>query len=278
MKAAKNTDSIPDDILATILKEFLPEFAFPVTSILQEAVENHTWPADFKKEYHLSLKKTPIPASEDELRGIVMSALVSKQLERLVLNRIWPYLKPHIDPDQMGGMAGCSVEHNIIKMVHFVLGNMDGDTNAAVIAVPVDYSKAFNRMLNSDNLCNLSALNVPKYAIKPIKSYFTGRTMCTRYKGAISLFHKLPGGGPQGGLLMCVFFILQVNKADSPCVLPALRQNTIPLPASQTGPAEDPAKRQSDSLSPSTQSGPTNELSGITLPANLSTRNPLSTT
>ena len=41
MKASKKTDSVPGDIPSSILKEFLPEFASPVTSILKEAVRTH---------------------------------------------------------------------------------------------------------------------------------------------------------------------------------------------------------------------------------------------
>ena len=59
---------------------------------------------------------------------------------------------------------------------------MDGDRDAAVLAVPVDFSKAFNRMLHSDILYNLTALNVPKCAVRLIQSYLTQRTMCIRYK------------------------------------------------------------------------------------------------
>ena len=62
-----------------------------------------------------------------------------------------------MDPDQMGGVPGCSVEHYIIKIIHFILGNMDGDNNAAVVAVPVDFSKAFNWMLHSNIIKILSA-------------------------------------------------------------------------------------------------------------------------
>ena len=110
---------------------------------------------------------------------------------------------------------------------------MDGNRDAAVIAVPIDYSKAFNRMLYSEILCSLSALNVPTCAIKLIKSYLTRRTMCVRYKRAVSSFKSCPGGGPQGGLLTGVLFILQVNKAGSPCNLktPALRQSVSLPPA-----------------------------------------------
>ena len=53
MKTAKKTDSVPGDIPASILQEFLPEFANPITAILKQAVETHTWPANYKKEYHV---------------------------------------------------------------------------------------------------------------------------------------------------------------------------------------------------------------------------------
>ena len=118
---------------------------------------------------------------------------------------------------------------------------MDGDRNAAVLAAPVDFSKAFNRMLHSDILCNLTALNVPKCAVKLIQSYLTNRTMCVQYKGATSSFEKCPGGGPQGGLLTGVLFCLKVNKAGSPCPLPE-------LPALRQDGAQGPAPKPSTNL------------------------------
>ena len=234
MKTSKKTDSVPGDIPKTILQEFLPELASPITAILREAVASHTWPDIYKKEYHLPLKKVPAPETEDHLRGIGMTAWISKQLERLLLDWIWPYLQPHLDPDQMGGRKGCSVEHYIIKMVHFIQKSMDQDRNAAVLSVPVDFSKAFNRMLHSDILCNLVALNVPNCTVKLIKSYLTQRSMCVRYRGAVSSFQSCPGGGPQGGLLTRALFCLQVNNAGRPFVItqhPSLGQPAAQPPS-----------------------------------------------
>ena len=111
---------------------------------------------------------------------------------------------------------------------------MDQDRNAAVLAVPVDFSKAFNRMLHSEILCNLVALNVPNCAVKLVESYLTQRSMCVRHRGAISTFQSCPGGGPQGGLLTGVLFSLQVNNAGRPCItaqLPSLGQPAAHPPA-----------------------------------------------
>ena len=149
----------------------------------------------------------------------------------------------------MGGVPGCSIEHYIIKMLHFILTSMDGNRDAAVLAVPVDFSKAFNRMSHSDILCNLSDLNVPPCAIKLIQSYLSGRSMCVRYKATVSSFERCPGGGPQGGLLTGVLFILQVNKAGGRCPSPRQEQALAPT-AYPTQSSQIPAPRQEDSPSP----------------------------
>ena len=235
MKSSKKTDSVPGDIPANILKEILPEFVTPIAAIIKEAVETHTWPAIYKKEYHIPLKKIPSPESEDDLRGIGLTSWVSKQIERYVLNWIWPFVQPYIDPDQMGGVPGWSIEHYIVKMLHFILTSMDVNRDAAVIALPVDFSKAFNRMLHSKILCDLSDLKIPPCAIKLILSYLTGRSMCLHYKDAASPFQPFPGGGPQGGLLTGVLFILQINQAGRPC--PSSR------PLQTLTPAEDSIKQ-----------------------------------
>ena len=126
-----------------------------------------------------------------------------------------------MDKDQIKGVPGCSIEHYITKIIHFILGSMDGDSDAAVMAIPVDYRKAFNRMLHSNITTILSDLkkpSIPTCAIRLIMSYLTHRSMCMRYKSAVSSFEKCPGGGPQGGLLTGLLFCLQVRRAGSPCL------------------------------------------------------------
>ena len=140
-------------------------------------------------------------------------------------------------------------------MLHFILTSMDGNPKAAVLAVPIDYSKAFNRMTSSDILCNLSELNVPPCAIKLIQSYLTGRAMCVRYKGVESTFKRCPGGGPQGGFLTGVLFILQINKAGKPfSIQPSPRQEETLCPATErVQQDEDPSFSQEVAISPVTK-------------------------
>ena len=51
--------------------------------------------------------------------------------------------------------------------------------------------------------------------------------MCVRYNGEVSTFKSCPGGGPQGGLLTGVLFILQINKGGAPCTAPRMEEREV---------------------------------------------------
>ena len=220
---SKKTCSVPDDIPKDILEEFLPELCTPITAIFNQCFSSHQWPSSFKKEFGVPINKVPIPESEDDLRSIGLTPFLSKRMENLLIKWIWKYLSPHIGTDQLGGLPGCSIVHYIIRMTDFILRNLDRSSRspAAVIAATVDFSKAFNRMSHNKIVTILSDLNIPTCALRLIISYLTDRSMCIRYHGAVSSDRSMPGGGPQGTLLIVLLFILQVNHAGDPCTVPA---------------------------------------------------------
>ena len=237
----KKTCSVPGDIPVRILDEFLPELTTPIAAIYREAIASHTWPVPFKKEYHLPINKVPQPKSEDDLRNLGLTPFFSKRLEWFVIQWIWPYIAPHIDLDQLGGLPGCSVEHYLILMLDFIHKNLDKNHKepTAVLVGLIDFSKAFNRIDHNIIVTILAELNIPTCALRLIISYLSQCKMCVRYNGAVSVEQDIPGGGPQGGLLTVILFDLQVNKAGAPCPIPPLLAPNLagPLPdPSTTGP------------------------------------------
>ena len=236
LKKGKKTCSVPGDLPTKIVDEFLPELTAPIAAIYREAIATHTWPEPFKKEYHLPIKKVPIPESEDDLRNLGLTPFFSKRLEWFLIQWIWPYISPHIDLDQLVGLPGCSVNHYLIQMLDFAHRNLDNNRNkpTAVLAGLVDFSKAFNRIDHNIIVTILSDLNVPTCAIRLVISYLSNRKMCVRYNGAESGAQDIPGGGPQGGLLTVLLFDLQVNLAGSPCPILPL------LPHGEEGPEVEP--------------------------------------
>ena len=236
LNGTKMTCSVPDDIPADILNEFLPEFCTPITAIFNCCFSSHTWPDSYKKEFGVPINKVPVPESVDDLRSIGLTPYLSKRLEKLLIKWIWKYISPHICSDQLGGLPGCSIVHYIIRMMDFILRRLDNSSKnpGAVIATTVDFSKAFNRMSHNIIVTILSDLNIPTCALKLIISYLSNRSLCIRYHGAVSGDRAMPGGGPQGTLLIVLLFILQVNLAGAPCAPPPT------LPAGVAGPEPNP--------------------------------------
>ena len=221
LKKGKKTCSVPGDVPVKLLNEFLPELTAPVAAIYREALASHSWPTSYKKEYHIPISKVPSPQSEDDLRNLGLTPFFSKRLEWLLIQWIWPYISPHLDVDQLGGLPGCSVNHYLIQMLDFIHKKLDSCSNnqTAVLGCLVDFSKAFNRMDHNNLITILSDLNIPTCALKLIISYLSERKMCVRYQGETSSEQLIPGGGPQGGLLTVILFDLQVNLAGFPCPL-----------------------------------------------------------
>ena len=224
------------DLPIKVLTEFLPELTAPIAAIYREAISSHSWPSSWKKEYHLPIKKVPVPQSEDDLRNLGLTPCLSKRLEWFLIQWIWPYIEHHIDLDQLGGLPGCSVTHYLIQMLNFIHEKLDDGhmKPTAVICGLVDFSKAFNRIDHNVIVTILSDLNIPTCALRLITSYLSNRRMCVRLNGATSNEQLIPGGGPQGGLLTVLLFNLQVNLAGTPC--PLHRQ----LPLGVLGPEPEP--------------------------------------
>ena len=119
------------------------------------------------------------------------------------------FIYPHIKPDQLGGLPGCSIARFIIRMTDFIFKHLDNnkDNPSAVLGVTVDFSKAFNRMSHNTIITILADLNIPTCALRLIVSYLSRRNMM-----GLSL---VKGVGPQGTLLNVLLFILQVNLAGA---------------------------------------------------------------
>ena len=113
-------------------------------------------------------------------------------VEWFLIQWIWPYIEPHIDLDQLGGLPGCSVNHYLIQMLDFIHSSLDNTAKrpTAVVCALVDFSKAFNRIDHNVIVTILSDLNVPTCALRLIMSYLENRRMCVRYNG-LSLMTNL---------------------------------------------------------------------------------------
>ena len=86
----------------------------------------------------------------------------------------------------------------------------------AVLAVMIDFCKAFNSINHNTIITMLSEMGVPGWLLNIVMGLITERELIVRYKGGCSTRKALPGGGPQGTRLGLFLFIILINAAGYP--------------------------------------------------------------
>ena len=212
-KAKKSKAGVPGDLPKILHQEFGPELSLPLSRIFSNIVKTGEWPDSWKVEYGLPLKKTPQPENEDQIRIISLTPFFSKLFEKFVMTWLLEYLQPHIDLGQYGGQKGNSVSHYLIDFVNFISYNQDVKNIHAVLAVAVDFAKAFNRQNHNILIELLSELGVPGWLLHIVMGFLENRQMEVHFKGEKSEKKYLPGGGPQGTILGMFLFLILINGA-----------------------------------------------------------------
>ena len=120
-----------------------------------------------------------------------------------------------MDFRQYGGTKGNSICHYIIEFLNFILYHQDSPEPTAVLACLIDFSKAFNRQNHHILITKLSDLGVPGWLLRVVMAFLTNRSMRVKYKGKLSDFYPLPGGGPQGAYLASFYSLYSSMMWDS---------------------------------------------------------------
>ena len=83
------------------------------------------------------------------------------------------YVGEKIDWGQYGGLKGNSISHYLIEFTNFILYNQDMKNPQAVLAMMIDFSKAFNRQNHNTLIQILSDLEVPSWLLKIVMAFLS---------------------------------------------------------------------------------------------------------
>ena len=148
------------------------------------------------------------------MRKISGTKNLSKVYESLLSDSIIGDINDKIDPAQYGNEHGLSTTHYLVKMVHKILTALDTNNpkeKYAVIAMLVDWSKAFDRMDPKLGIDSFVRCGVRPSLVPILGSFFQERKMTVKWHGNLSATRDLPGGVPQG----CLFGNLQYKVGSN---------------------------------------------------------------
>ena len=201
VKMKKKSSTVQGDIPWRIILEYAVELSSPLSNIFNSATLDGVWPDIWKVEYVTPAPKVFPPNNMDDLRKISGTKNNSKILEALLSEYMIKDMSSSMDPSQYGNVQGLSIQHYLVKMVDKILTILDSNSNEekyAVLAMLVDWSKAFDRQDPKLGIQSFIKNGVRASMIPILISFFQNRKMIVKWHGLMSSERDLPGGGPQG--------------------------------------------------------------------------------
>ena len=144
-------------------------------------------------------------------RPISLLSTVSKMLEKLIFNKLYPLVSPFLSESQHGFRSKRSTETNLIEFLHHLFINIDSRSCDFLMAFYIDFKKAFDKVNHERLIEKLSSLGIGGACLKLLNSYLTNRKQTVRINGTISTVLSVISGVPQGSVLGPLLFLVFIN-------------------------------------------------------------------
>ena len=140
---------------------------------------------------------------------IALLSSVSKVCERVVHNKLYPFLTPYLSDMQSGFKEHDSTTYQLTRLVQQWSESLDASKYDGVIFL--DLQKAFDKVWHKVLLAKLSAAAISDSAFEWFQSYLSNRRQRTRVTDAISCPNFLLAGVPKGAILSPLLFSIYGN-------------------------------------------------------------------
>ena len=158
----------------------------------------------------------PVPKKGDlsmtsNYRGIALTSLISKLINRMILNRICPAIDPLLRGNQSGFRPGRSTTTQVLALRRIIEGVQR--KNLSAVMVFVDFCKAFDSISHRCMFAILKAYGIPDILVSAIQSVYEKlKARVTSPDGETDYF-KIYAGVMQGDTLAPFLFVIVLDYA-----------------------------------------------------------------
>ena len=210
IKKLKNSKSPgPDNIFNEFIKNAGININIILSDLLNECISQHI--------FHLKISNI-IPLYKkgkrnlcNNYRPVKLLSIIGKIFERVIANRLQPFLEQSIYND---GQAGFRTKFSTIEQIIYTLEKINIHLSGKndVIGCFLDISKAFDRIWQKDMLYKLyHHVGIQGNMFLLINNYFNDRYSRIRINSNYSFNFEEDIGVPQGSVLGPIFFLIFIN-------------------------------------------------------------------
>ena len=199
-------------VSCVLLKKVSDILAKPLTHILNLSLRDGIFPESLKVSRTCPIYKSGSKSDVNNYRPISCLPIISKVFEKAVYSQLSNFLSMNniLHQNQYGFQKGKSTLHPLINILNFI--GHAFNNNKFVVAIFLDFKKAFDMVSHEKLLVKLERLGVIGKNLNWFKSYLSNRKIFSMVNGCLSSeFAFLSRSVPQGSILGPLLFLIFIN-------------------------------------------------------------------